>query len=98
MLIGPHGGALQNSIFMRQPGQWNVSQWLDDDTVGMDVGMGPGDPVPAVIVGACVHTPLTRARAVCGHCSVRSAEASRGYSTVQYWCGVVWWGCVRWMW
>jgi hypothetical protein len=48
-IIGPHGGGLQNMVFMRQPGHHGVATWRDDATFGTDVGMGPGDPVPVVI-------------------------------------------------
>jgi hypothetical protein len=32
VLIGPHGGNLQNLVYMRQPGYEGVAAWKDDDT------------------------------------------------------------------
>jgi hypothetical protein len=49
VLIGPHGGALQNMVYMRQPGHFGVAPWMDHATYGTTAGMGRGDPIPAVI-------------------------------------------------
>ncbi len=80
-LIGPHGGGLQNMVFMRQPGHHGVATWRDDATFGTDVGMGPGDPVPAVVelgkaLGAAdfrgCFVDLANALGLrCSHCCVR---------------------------
>ena len=32
VLIGPHGGNLQNMVFMRQPGTEGVADWTSDST------------------------------------------------------------------
>ncbi len=36
-------------VYMRQPGQWGVADWVSPALVGLGGGMGPGDPVPAVV-------------------------------------------------
>jgi hypothetical protein len=34
VMIGPHGGGLQNMVFMRQPGQFGVANWTDRASFG----------------------------------------------------------------
>lgn len=67
-IVGPHGGALQNMVHLRLPGTYGVANWTSDALVGDTAGMGPGDPIPAVVeLGAGLtleagaqfsHTPL----------------------------------------
>jgi hypothetical protein len=49
VMLAAHGGALQNMVMLRQPGHWGVAKWLNESNIGRNEGMGPGDPIPAVI-------------------------------------------------